>query len=110
MCASGPTAPPSEEERERAEEDAKLPFQKASVQIQIAQDIKDDRQAMKELLAEQDARGPEGVKDMLVRRATMARRVTAARKLGKDAEALEEKEVPEMRPQMQGMRSHPAPQ
>lgn len=49
-----------------------LPFQRESIQIQIAEDIEDDRTVIKSMLAHRDTKGFGDVKPMLVKHHTIA--------------------------------------
>lgn len=61
------------------EDKSKLPFQQKDIQIQISKDILDDKRVMKELLERNNTRGSEDVKNVLVRRHTLALRRRTAR-------------------------------
>lgn len=72
----------SHEDDEDEDEDNKLPFQRKDVQIQISKDIMEDKRVMKELLAGHHEGEADDVKDVLVKRSTLARRRTLAMKKG----------------------------
>ncbi|EJK75265.1 hypothetical protein THAOC_03016 [Thalassiosira oceanica] len=60
-----------------------LPFQRKSIQIQIAEDIEDDRTVIKSMLAHRDTKGFSDVKSLLVKHHTIAlKRRSTVRKGG----------------------------
>lgn len=71
----------AEEDKEEGweeEEENKLPFQTKAGQIQISEDIAEDKKVMKDILAKHATASPAEISQILVKRSTLARRRTAA--------------------------------